>query len=184
MILAECEPPLKSIARNGVSQQWYRNIARYGATKSLYLTSYPTEKIKKTLYRGIGVAMPPSHRVSCGIADYRCYTPISFHKHGLSQSKDRPNKGASQKKLASEAYCAAGDVARNGHDMGPLSFCIYMRKRERASNIRNLSQNSCSLPTSMAANNYPFECEDKCYNSIRCIPKTRNRNRCVFKSQI
>ena len=43
-------------------------------------------------YRETGVAIPLSHSVSCGIADYRCYTPTSFSKNGLSQSKDRPNK--------------------------------------------------------------------------------------------
>ena len=54
-----------------------------------------------------------SHFVFCGIADYRCYTPTSVHKNGLSQSKDRPRRGASQKKLASEAYRATGGIARN-----------------------------------------------------------------------
>ena len=44
-------------------------------------------------YREKGVAIPLSHCVSCGIADYRCYTPSSFLKRGLSQSKDRPLKG-------------------------------------------------------------------------------------------
>ena len=46
-----------------------------------------------------------------GIADYRCYTPISFHKNGLSQSKDRPWKGRIAEKLASEAYLAIGGTA-------------------------------------------------------------------------
>ena len=64
-------------------------------------------------YRETGVAIPLSHCVSSGIADYRCYTPLAFHKNGLSQSKDKPNKGASQKKLASEAYRATGGVARD-----------------------------------------------------------------------
>ena len=36
-----------------------------------------------------------------------------FTSNGLSQSKDRPNEGVSQKTLASEAYCAIGGVARN-----------------------------------------------------------------------
>ena len=55
-----------------------------------------------------------SHCVSCGIGDYRCYTPPhSFLQHGLSQSKDRPNKGGIAEKLASEAYRAIGGVARN-----------------------------------------------------------------------
>ena len=38
-------------------------------------------------YRETGVAIPLSHCVSCGIADYRCYTPTSFLKNGRSQSK-------------------------------------------------------------------------------------------------
>ena len=41
-------------------------------------------------HRGTGVAIPLSHCVSCGIADYSCYTPTSFLKNGLSRSKDRP----------------------------------------------------------------------------------------------
>ena len=41
-------------------------------------------------YRKTDVAIPLSHYVSCGITDYRCYTPTSFRKNGLSQSKDRP----------------------------------------------------------------------------------------------
>ena len=49
-------------------------------------------------HRGTGVAIPLSHGVSCGIADYRCYTPTSFQKNGLSQSKDRPNKGGNRRK--------------------------------------------------------------------------------------
>ena len=64
-------------------------------------------------YRETGVAMPLSHCVSCGIADYRCYTPTSSSESGLSQSKGRPNKGVSQKKLVSEAHRAIGGVARN-----------------------------------------------------------------------
>ena len=44
-------------------------------------------------YCETGVAIPLSHCVFCGIAGYRCYTPTSFRKSGLSQSKDRPNKG-------------------------------------------------------------------------------------------
>ena len=28
--------------------------------------------------------------IFCAIADYRCYTPISFRKDGLSQAKDWP----------------------------------------------------------------------------------------------
>ena len=44
-------------------------------------------------YRETGIAIPLSHCVSCDIADYRCCTPTSFSKGGLSHSKDRPNKG-------------------------------------------------------------------------------------------
>ena len=69
--------------------------------------------------------LPPLSRDRCsntpvalcfsrGIADYRCYTPTSFlNKNGLLQSNDRPNRGASQKKLASEAYRAIGGFAQN-----------------------------------------------------------------------
>ena len=38
------------------------------------------------------IAILLSHCVSCGIAEYRYYTPTSFHRNGLSQSKDSPNK--------------------------------------------------------------------------------------------
>ena len=62
-------------------------------------------------YRETPVARPLSHSVSCRIADYRCYTPTSSCKNCLSQSKDRPNKGVSQKTLASEAYRAIGGIA-------------------------------------------------------------------------
>ena len=45
-------------------------------------------------YRETGVAIPLSHCVSCGIADYRWYTPAAFRENGLSQSKDKPwNEG-------------------------------------------------------------------------------------------
>ena len=64
-------------------------------------------------YRETSVAIPLSDCVSCDIADYRCCTPASVRKSGLSQSKNRPNKGVSQKELASEAYRAIGGVARN-----------------------------------------------------------------------
>ena len=83
-----------------------------GASFSTKALGDPTE-IPPLPYRETGVAIPLSHCVSCGIADYRCYTPTSVRKSGLSQSKDRPSKGVSQKKLASEAYRAIGGVARN-----------------------------------------------------------------------
>ena len=51
-------------------------------------------------YRETGVAIPLSPCVSCGIADYRCYTPtFSLRKSGLSRSKERPNKGGTAKKI-------------------------------------------------------------------------------------
>ena len=53
-------------------------------------------------YCETGVAMPLPHCVFCGIADYRCYTPTSSRTSGLSRSKNW-TRGASQKKLASEA---------------------------------------------------------------------------------
>ena len=37
--------------------------------------------------------------------------PTSFRRNGLSRSKGRPWRGASQKKLASEAYRAIGGIA-------------------------------------------------------------------------
>ena len=62
---------------------------------------------------------PPSrdrcrHCVSCGITDYRCCTPTSFlKKMAYRNPKTGLTRGASQNKLASEAYRAIGVVARN-----------------------------------------------------------------------
>ena len=69
-------------------------------------------------YRETSIAVPLSHCVFCGIADYCCYTPTSFCKSGLWQSKDKPpplggGGGVSQKKLAPPAYRAKGAAARN-----------------------------------------------------------------------
>ena len=64
-------------------------------------------------YRETGVAIPLSHCVFCGIAGYRCYTPTSFCKMAYRSPKTGLTRGASQKKLASEAYRAVGGVARN-----------------------------------------------------------------------
>ena len=50
-------------------------------------------------YRETGVAIPLSRCVSCGVADYRCYTSTSFLRNGPSQSKDRPNKGGIAEKI-------------------------------------------------------------------------------------
>ena len=77
------------------------------------MKSWTRPKYPPNPYRETSVAIPLSNCVSCGIADYRCYTPTSFRKNGPSQSKARPNKGASQKKLDLEAYRAIGGVARN-----------------------------------------------------------------------
>ena len=66
------------------------------------------------LYREAGVAMPLSHCASCGIADYRCYTPTSFHvKIAYGRPKTDLTSGVSQRKLASGAYRAIGGVTRN-----------------------------------------------------------------------
>ena len=52
---------------------------------------------------------PLSHCVSCGIADYRCYTPTSFLKNARSQStKTGLTRGVSQKKLASKPIALKG----------------------------------------------------------------------------
>ena len=67
---------------------------------------------------------PPISRNRCSITPvalcflwYRrlslLHPTTSFFEEGLSQSKDRANKGVSQKKLAYEAYRAIGGVARN-----------------------------------------------------------------------
>ena len=53
--------------------------------------------LRSLWYRRLSLLQPPCRRL----------------KNGLSQSKDRPNKGVSQKKLASEAYRATGGIARD-----------------------------------------------------------------------
>ena len=60
-------------------------------------------------YRETSIAIPLSHCVSGGIADYRCYTPASFLKKMayLSPKTDLTRVALlSQRKLASEAYRA------------------------------------------------------------------------------
>ena len=64
-------------------------------------------------YREAGVGIPLSHCVSCGIADYRCYTPTSSLKMAYRNPKTGLTRGVSQEKLASEAYRAIGGVAGN-----------------------------------------------------------------------
>ena len=64
-------------------------------------------------YRETGVAIPLSPCVSCGIADYRCYTPLLSLKMAYRNPKTDLSRGVSQKKLASEAYRAIEGVARN-----------------------------------------------------------------------
>ena len=59
-------------------------------------------------YRETGVAIPLSHCVSCGIPDYRCYTPTSSVKMADRNPKTDLTREVSQKKLASEAYRAIG----------------------------------------------------------------------------
>ena len=65
------------------------------------------------------IAIPLLHRVSCSIVDYRCYTPTSFCKRGLSQSKTDLTRGVPQKSLDSEAYRAVAGVARNSILVAP-----------------------------------------------------------------
>ena len=71
-----------------------------GVLRWCFFEKYLVTRPKYPPYREIGVAMPLSHCVFCGIADYRCYTPSSFRKDGLSQSKDRPNKGCIAEKAS------------------------------------------------------------------------------------
>ena len=51
--------------------------------------------------------------VSCGIVDYRSYTPTLSVKMAHRNPKTDLTRGVWQKKLASEAYRAIGGVARN-----------------------------------------------------------------------
>ena len=67
-------------------------------------------------YRETRVAIPLSHCVFCGIAACRCYTPTSFRKVAYRNPKTGLGGGASQKKLAPEAYPAIG-----GHRMKIVS---------------------------------------------------------------
>ena len=53
----------------------------------------PSDPTETPPHRETGVVIPLWRCVLCGIADYRCYTPTSFRKSGLSQSKDRPWRG-------------------------------------------------------------------------------------------
>ena len=65
-------------------------------------------------YHETSIAISLSHCVSCGIADYRCYTTTSFLKKMADRSpKTGLRGGVSQEKFASEAYRALGGVARN-----------------------------------------------------------------------
>ena len=81
-----------------------------GALAGAFVLSDPTEIPP---YHETGVAIPLSHSVSCGIADYRCYTPTLFHKVAHRNPKTDLTRGVSQTKLASKAYRAIGGVARN-----------------------------------------------------------------------
>ena len=66
--------------------------------------------------RETGVAIPLSHCVSCGIADSQTIAatpPLLSIKMADRCPKTGLPKWASRKNLASEAYRAKGDVARN-----------------------------------------------------------------------
>ena len=57
--------------------------------------------------RETGVAIPLSHCFACGIADYRCYTPTSFHmKWTIAIWQTGLGRRVSQENFASEAYRA------------------------------------------------------------------------------
>ena len=89
--------------RSGLKEQlrWFQFPA---PTRFL---SDPTE-IPPPSYHETSVAIPLSHCVSCGIADYRCYTPTFFHTMAYCSPKTDLTRGVSQTKLASEAYRALG----------------------------------------------------------------------------
>ena len=114
------ENPVAEPRKNGCSKTLGKDRKVFSAKLPAQKTSYPDQPQTSVTrpkypppYLETSVAIPLSHYVSYGIVDYRCCTPTSFRKNGLLQSKDRPNKGASQRKLASEAYRAVGGVARN-----------------------------------------------------------------------
>ena len=69
-------------------------------TKLLHIIFLVTRPNYPPPHHEAGVAIPLFDCVSCGIADYRCYTSTSFCKNGLSQSKDRPNKGGIAEKAS------------------------------------------------------------------------------------
>ena len=102
------------IRRRRWTQFWGAILAAFGALSVANpLPPSVTRPRYAPLSRDRCSTIPLSHCVSCGIADYRCYTPTCSSKSGLSRSKDRPNKRVSQTKLVSEAYRAIGGVARN-----------------------------------------------------------------------
>ena len=80
-------------------EPWEHPIGLWDSHVDLYVPLVNRPKQPPPISR----EMPLSHCVSCGIADYRCYTPTSFRKKkNLPQSKDRPNRGGggvSQKSL-------------------------------------------------------------------------------------
>ena len=94
--------------KNKISEMLFRFRFRNSTGRTSLVTrpKYPP-------YRETGVAVPLSHCVSCGIADYRCYTPTCFCKNGLSRPKADLTRRVSQEGVASEAYRAIGGVARN-----------------------------------------------------------------------
>ena len=103
-------------------------------------------------YRETGVAIPLSHCVFCGIADYRCYTPTSFCKNGLSQSKTDLTRGVSQKQLASEAYRSIGGVE-------PNNLVLYVFRDLWPSNKENPSVYwHAALYCPFMASNYATSC--------------------------
>ena len=79
-------------------------------------------------YRETGVAIPLSHCVSCGIADYRCYTPTSFRKRGLSPSR-KVRKKKQKKNTEGEVGHFWAIFVFFSYFRGPTrggGFCIFL----------------------------------------------------------
>ena len=84
-------PPLCHPLRHSMNFPWKLTEENLLCEEFRHVFRQSLAKISPELRSG---GLQPQHCVSCGIADYRCYTPTSFlNKNGLSQSKDRPTKG-------------------------------------------------------------------------------------------
>ena len=77
--------------------------------RSLVIVGIPSENSRSLVtrpkyppppHRETSAAIPVSHCISCGIADYRCYTPTSFKKNGYRNPKIGLTRGYRRKSLA------------------------------------------------------------------------------------